>query len=189
MQQAGFGKQRNNKWFLATRKRDIISIASLVTLFIAYAIVSNSGRVNATLFPPPQAVVSAAIALFAEENLSIDILTSLGRVLTGYTIGVTLAILLGALMGWFWLVDAVFDPIVELIRPVPPLAYIPLMILWFGIDETPKIMVITLGCFVTALSTSSQESRTPHWYIEAARTMGAGARTLLHCAIPPPCHS
>ncbi|MGI5834865.1 MAG: ABC transporter permease [Chloroflexota bacterium] len=171
---------------LATRKRAIISIASLVTLFIAYAIVSNSGRVNATLFPPPQAVVSAAIALFAEENLSIDILTSLGRVLTGYTIGVTLAILLGALMGWFWLVDAVFDPIVELIRPVPPLAYIPLMILWFGIDETPKIMVITLGCFVSCIiNVVAGVKNTPLVYIEAARTMGAKSKDLFFTVAIP----
>ncbi len=180
------GRKQQQQGFLASHRRAIISVLSLLTLFSLYTLVSNSGRVNPTLFPSPQAVVSAAITLWSEENLPSDILTSLGRVLTGYTVGVTLAILLGALMGWFWLADAVFDPLVELIRPVPPLAYIPLMILWFGIDETPKIMVITLGAFVSCIiNVVAGVKNVPLVYVEAARTMGANSRHLFFTVALP----
>ncbi|MCL4369802.1 MAG: ABC transporter permease [Chloroflexi bacterium] len=173
------GKRKRQEGFLSSHKRAVISVLSLLALFSIYTVVSNSDRVNPTLFPPPQAVASAAVTLWTEENLPLDILTSLMRVLTGYTVGVTVAIFLGALMGWFWLADAVFDPIVELIRPVPPLAYIPLMILWFGIDETPKILVITIGAFVSCIiNVVAGVKNTPLVYIEAARTMGAKNRDL-----------
>jgi ABC-type nitrate/sulfonate/bicarbonate transport system permease component len=156
------------------RKKNIVSALSVLTVLVLYTVISNSGLINEVLFPPPQAVGSAAITLWTQENLALDILASLERVLTGYTIGVTLAIILGTLMGWFWFVDGMFDPLVELIRPIPPLAYIPLMILWFGIDETPKIIVITLGCFVTCIiNVVTGVKNVPLVYIEAARTMGA----------------
>ncbi len=171
---------------LLLRRRAVISTLSLLTVFGLYTIISNSGRVNAVLLPTPQAVAQAAVDLWTGENLPQDILTSLGRVLTGYAIGVGLAILLGTLMGWFWVVDAVFDPLVEMIRPVPPLAYIPLVILWFGIDETPKIIVITLGCFLTCIiNVITGVKNVPLVYIEAARTMGAKDRNLFFdVAIP-----
>jgi ABC-type nitrate/sulfonate/bicarbonate transport system permease component len=179
-------RRQQEHGFLATHKRPIISGGSILTVLAVYTIVSNSGIVNSTLIPPPQTVAQTAVTLWTEENLPADVLTSLGRVLAGYTIGVTIAILLGALMGWFWLVDAVFDPIVELIRPVPPLAYIPLMILWFGIDETPKIMVISIGAFVSCvINVVAGVKNTPLVYIEAARTMGAKNRDLFFSiAIP-----
>ncbi|HEX9017045.1 MAG TPA: ABC transporter permease [Chloroflexota bacterium] len=179
-------RRQRQPGFVASHKRPIISGASILTVLSVYTVVSNSGMVNPTLIPPPQTVAQTAVTLWTEENLPADILTSLGRVLAGYTIGVTIAILLGALMGWFWLVDAVFDPIVELIRPVPPLAYIPLMILWFGIDETPKILVISIGAFVSCvINVVAGVRNTPLVYIEAARTMGAKNRDLFFSiAIP-----
>ncbi len=179
-------KRRQKEGFISLHRRAIISSLSLLTLFSVYTLVSNSDRVNPTLLPPPQAVVSAAVTLWTQENLPQDILASLMRVLSGYAIGVTLAIFLGALMGWFWLADAVFDPIVELIRPVPPLAYTPLMILWFGIDETPKILVITIGAFVSCIiNVVAGVRNTPLVYIEAARTMGAKDRHLFFTVALP----
>ncbi len=169
-----------------TQRKIVVSILSLLTVFVLYTLVSNSGRINAVLFPPPQTVGSTMVILFTEENLLIDIATSLGRVLLGYSIGVSLAIVLGTLMGWFWVVDGIFDPLIELLRPVPPLAYIPLMILWFGIDETPKILVITLGCFLTCIiNVITGVKNVPLVYIEAARTMGAKSRQVFFSiAIP-----
>jgi ABC-type nitrate/sulfonate/bicarbonate transport system permease component len=168
------------------KKRNIVSVISITSVLLLYTFVSNSGLVNAVLVPPPQQIISTAITLWTEENLPADIITSLWRVVTSYTIGVTLAILLGTLMGWFWFVDGVFDPLVEVIRPVPPLAYIPLMILWFGIDETPKLLVITLGCFLTCIiNVVTGVKNVPLVYIEAARTMGANNRRLFFdVAIP-----
>ncbi len=179
-------RKQEQPGLLSLHKKGIISGASILTVLATYTIVSNSGAVNPTLIPPPQTVAQTAVTLMTEENLPADILTSLGRVLAGYTVGVTIAILLGALMGWFWLVDAVFDPIVELIRPVPPLAYIPLMILWFGIDETPKILVIAIGAFVSCvINVVAGVKNTPLVYIEAARTMGAKNRDLFFTVAIP----
>lgn len=168
------------------RKRMIVSICSVVTVLTLYTAISNSGLVNQVLIPPPQTILTTAVGLFTRENLHLDILTSLMRVLSGYAIGVTCAVLLGSLMGWFWFIDGVFDPLIELIRPVPPLAYIPLMILWFGIEERPKIMVITLGCFLTCIiNVITGVKNTPRLYIEAARTMGAKDRDLFFTVAIP----
>lgn len=168
------------------KKRTLLSIGSVVTALTLYTLVSNSGLVNQVLVPSPQMVLSTAVVLFTEENLPVDILTSLMRVISGYAIGVTLAVILGTLMGWFWFIDGIFDPLIELIRPVPPLAYIPLMILWFGIEERPKIMVITLGCFLTCIiNVITGVKNTPRLYIEAARTMGATNRDLFFTVAIP----
>lgn len=172
--------------FASTHRRLVISAMSVLTVFSVYSYASISGLVNPTFLPSPQAVASAAVTLWTQENLPKDIIASLGRVLVGYSFGVAAAIVLGTLMGWFWLVDAVFDPLIELIRPIPPLAYIPLMILWFGIDERPKILVIFIGCFVTCIiNVVVGVKNTPPIYIEAARTMGAKDRNLFFdVAIP-----
>ncbi|NLE76573.1 MAG: ABC transporter permease [Chloroflexi bacterium] len=168
------------------QKRARVSIASLLTVLTLYTLVSNSGLVNPVLIPTPQSIISTGFTLFTQENLHLDILTSLMRVLSGYFVGVTLAIVLGTLMGWFWVVDGMFDPLIEIIRPVPPLAYIPLMILWFGIDETPKILVIMLGCFVNCIiNVVAGVKNVPLIYIEAARTMGAKNRDLFFTVVLP----
>ena len=100
--------------------------------------------------------------------------------LSGYSLALVTGALLGALMGWFRLLDDVVDPIVELIRPVSPLAILPLAILWLGIGQASKIFVIWYGClFPILLNTYAGVRGVPKSTVEAARTLGAATDEML----------
>jgi NitT/TauT family transport system permease protein len=77
---------------------------------------------------------------------------SLYRVFLGFGIGSAMAVSLGLLIGWSEKAKSFVDPIVEIVRPIPPMAWIPLSILWFGIGELPKIFIIILGVFFPVLT-------------------------------------
>ena len=98
--------------------------------------------------PTPSDIVQTAASDMANGTLPGAIGASLRRVLIGYFVGSGLAIILGSAMGWFKRIEYLLGPLVEIIRPIPALAYIPLVILWFGIGRPSKITVIATGAFV-----------------------------------------
>ena len=81
------------------------------------------------------------------DTIQMHILWSLSRVMTGFMLGSVLGIVLGILMGWFRPMNALFRPLYEIIRPIPPIAWIPLSIVWFGIGEPSKYFIIFLAAF------------------------------------------
>lgn len=99
---------------------------------------------------------------------------SLGRVLVGYVTGCALGIMLGALIGRVRIVREATDPLIELIRPISPVAIVPLAMLWFGIGELSKYFIIVYATvIVVMLNTAAGVSRTPSTRIRAARCLGA----------------
>jgi len=102
------------------------------------------------------------------------IAASMTRVFSGYVVALVTGVVLGALMGWFRWFDDIVDPIVELFRPVSPLAILPLAILWLGIGQTSKIFVVWYGCFFPILlNTYAGVRSVPKSLVEAASTLGA----------------
>lgn len=114
------------------------------------------------------------------------VLASLVRVLFGFGAAALVAVPLGILMGWSRTLDAVVDPLVEAVRPVPPLAWLPLAVTWFGIGYASASFLIFLGAlFPILLNTiTGVRSVDPH-LVEAARTLGAGRRTVLVKVLAP----
>ncbi len=114
------------------------------------------------------------------------VLASLARVLLGFGAAALVAVPLGILMGWSRRFDAVVDPLVEAVRPVPPLAWLPLAITWFGIGYVSAAFLIFLGALFPILlnTVSGVRSVEPH-LVEAARTLGAGGRTILARVLAP----
>lgn len=156
------------------RRRVLFGALSLALLVLAYVFVSTRPGVNPAVIP----TVPAIIADFWQSLLSGQLFTavwaSLQRVLIGYAIGTVAAIVIGSLMGWLRTFEYFFDPIIEVMRPIPPLAYIPLILIWFGIGETSRIIVITLACFVTCIiNVVAGMKEIPKVYVDAARTLGA----------------
>lgn len=168
------------------RLRTVLSAGSLLTVVLAYTVVSNLPGTNQTLVPPPQAIWSAFLELLEAGTLWENVRISLVRVLSGFAIGAGLAVVLGALVGWFRPVEYVFDPLIEALRPVPPLAYIPLVIIWIGIGNPSSILVIAASAFLTCVvSVASGMKQVPNTYVEAARTLGASGMTVFRTiAIP-----
>jgi len=114
------------------------------------------------------------------------VIMSVIRAMTGFIVAAAVGIPLGILMGWYKSIEALIDPIFELIRPIPPIAWIPLAILWFGIGLSSKVFIIWLGAFIPCLINSYVGVKTVDpTLIRAAKTLGANDRQIfLTIAIP-----
>ena len=107
---------------------------------------AHLGWVEARLLPPPSEITQTLSAL-SDQGLFGHITASSMRVLSGYAIGALLAIGFGLFVGLSRHAEAFFEPTFQALRAIPSLAWVPLLLLWFGIDETPKITLIAIGAF------------------------------------------
>ncbi|MGK7664304.1 MULTISPECIES: ABC transporter permease [unclassified Marinovum] len=136
--------------------------------------------------PSPLVVVRRMIELAIDGQLWEDMFASLHRVMIGFVLGSVIAVPTGFLMGWYRVARAVIDPWVQFFRVIPPLAIIPLAIVTMGIDETPKIFVIFLAAFLSAVvSTYQGVVSVDKTYINAARVLGANDRVIFMQVIIP----
>jgi ABC-type nitrate/sulfonate/bicarbonate transport system permease component len=111
---------------------------------------------------------------------------SLLRMLVGYTLGAGIGISIGLLMGWSRRIDHSLNPLVQLIRPIPALALIPLFILWFGIGEITKVLLIAEGvAFVMLISAYEGMKNVPAVYVEAAHSLRAKKYILIRKVMIP----
>lgn len=130
------------------------------------------------------------LAWIFSGELPHDLLATFLRVLIGFLIGAGLALPLGLLMGTFERVYRVFNPLIQVLRPIPPIAYVPLSILWFGLGNPPAYFLISLGAFFPVLmNTISGVRNVDAIYIRAAQNLGAGrlrifSRVILPAAMP-----
>lgn len=150
-----------------------INVLTILILLAAWIYVTEREIVRPLFLPPPKALRDSFQVL--APNLDQDIYdTVIVRIIPGFLIGSSLGLLLGVLMATSRLVRAVFDPIVEILRPLPPLALIPLLILWSGIGSRTQILLITYGTFIVMVITSYEAVRNvPPIYLQAADTLGA----------------
>ncbi|HYB86795.1 MAG TPA: ABC transporter permease [Streptosporangiaceae bacterium] len=119
------------------------------------------------------------------KPLWFDLYISLRRILIGFVIGVTIGVAVGAAMSAWRFARHLIDPVIEVIRPLPPLAFIPLFIVWLGIGELPKEVLIIVGIIpIMAVTTVAALDEVPEDLRLCARTLGASRRyTLLHVQI------
>ncbi len=159
------------------------------------------GWVNPQVLPSPLAVVQkwiayllplqphregSYIAWMLSGELIVDSIGSMYRVLVGFGIGAGLALPLGLAMGANRRVYAWCNPLVQLLRPIPPIAYIPLSILWFGLGNPPAVFLIALGAFFPVLmNTIAGVRQVDGIYLRAARNLGASGSTMFLRVILP----
>ncbi|SHT06913.1 binding-protein-dependent transport system inner membrane protein [Mycobacteroides abscessus subsp. abscessus] len=110
-----------------------------------WQILSMNGMIPATILPSPIAVIQSGAELTASGELIDHITISLGRALTGFLIGGFLGFLFGLFNGLFKPLDLLLDTSIQMLRNIPHLALLPLVILWFGIDEVSKVFLVALG--------------------------------------------
>jgi len=163
----------------------LVSIALAVGCWWLLALIID----NPLLMPTPAATVEKLVDL-ATGSGTFDLWTnawaSLKRVLIGWAAAVVVGILIGAAMASSRIVDRLIDPLVEFARPIPPLAYAPLFIVWFGIGEIPKLLVIFVGCLPTMIITTAAAVRGVDLsWLRAARTLGASRLYLFRKVILP----
>ena len=125
----------------------ILGICMFVIVILAWYICTKTGAVKPMFLPSPEKTVQEGINLFTEAGFLRDIRFTIMRVMGGFLIAAVFAIPLGILIGIYAPVSAFFEPLFSFVRYLPASAFIPLFILWIGIDEKEKIAVIILGSF------------------------------------------
>ena len=165
----------------------IIAFAVAVSIW-ALAVKFNSSQID---FPSPVEVITLFWQMIVGKvgnyyNLFGHVLFSLSRVLVGFSLAAVLGITLGLCMGWFKYVRAIFMPIFNLLRPIAPLAWIPLAILWFGIGEKYKYFLIFIAAFVPfTLNAYAGVIHVDKQLIGAARMLGANnAQVFFQIVVP-----
>jgi len=167
-----------------------VSLVSAGLMFAAWWIASHTGWVKPLFLPRPEAIWIAF-----QQSLAGDIdghtlyghfAASVARVFAAFVLAVTVAVPVGLAMGVSRVARGVFDPPIEFYRPLPPLAYLPLMVIWFGIGETSKIILLFLAIFApVALAARAGVRSVSQEQIQAARSMGASPwQVVLHVIAP-----
>jgi sulfonate transport system permease protein len=157
-----------------------------VLLVALWQILSTSGVFDQRTVPPPTRVFGAAVDLISDGSLQVHLFTSLLRVGYGVTFGITLGLLLALVAGLSRVGENFVDANMEVLRAVPNFALVPLLIVWFGISEVPKILLITLAVAVAIyINTFSAIRSVDAGLVEAARSFGAGRTELIYRVIVP----
>ena len=155
-----------------------ISIVTVFILVFLWWALTRWGIVDPLFLPSPAAVWNRAIEVgtvgFGGSTLWVHAWISIYRVFLAFFFSCITAIPIGLAMGMSRIFRGVFDPPIEFYRPIPPLAYLPLIIIWFGIDELSKIILIYLACFAPmALSTRAGVRSVSIEQIHVAYSLGA----------------
>jgi len=153
---------------------------SPIAIVLLWQLASNAGWLDPRTLAPPSDVISAGRELLATGELQHHLWVSLGRVVKGLTLGVAAGTALALFAGLSRLGEDLIDPPVQMIRTVPVLALTPLFILWFGIGESTKVLLIALGTtFPVYLNTFAGIRGIDARLIDAARTLGLGRTAII----------
>lgn len=168
-----------------------LSLTTITSIILLWWWVAAQQWISPLFLPPPDQVLMKLISIagpqgFMDATLWQHLAASLLRILTALLAAVLIGIPVGIAMGLSPTVRGILDPLIELYRPVPPLAYLPLMVIWFGIGETSKILLIYLAIFApVAMSTMAGVRSAKQVRIRAAKALGAShAQIVWHVILP-----
>lgn len=163
---------------------------SFVVAALGYAWLSHQSFVNAHFVPTPARLFEAAAGIYNSDYLVDDLYISFLRVTGGFLLSALVAVPLGTLIGAFRFWEALLQPLTEFARYVPVPALIPLLMVFFGIGETPKVMLIFIGVFFQLLLMVADEvRRVPYELVQVSYTLGASrfeviGQVLTRAALP-----
>lgn len=170
--------------------RIALGLAFFVLFVLAWSVATFGGFVSRTFLADPLTMLHEGVTLFTQHGFAKDIGMTVWRVLGGFVLAALLGVPLGIAMGAFKPIEAFFEPFVSFARYLPASAFIPLLILWAGIGEAQKLLVIFIGVFFQiVLMVAMIVGATRRDLVEAAYTLGASAsgivrRVLLPSAAP-----
>ena len=176
------------------RKRKIYSVIGILSWrnlsvrstgifigLIGWSVVTGFGWVTPSLLPTPWDVLATMYHLLQNGVLIEHMLSSLKRVILGFLVAFSIALPIGLVMGLWESFRKAVDPVIELLRPIPPIAIIPLGILWFGIGEFSKVFIIAYAAFFPiALNVVGGIRQVDSIHIKAAQTLGANPMQIFY---------
>jgi taurine transport system permease protein len=169
----------------------LISVVTVASLLILWWVSTHAGWIKDIFLPTPERIITSFGDAWRGDiqggrPLSEHFWYSLYRVFAAFLLAVVTAVPIGVAMGVSRVARGIFDPPIEFYRPLPPLAYLPLIVIWFGIDETAKIVLIYLACFAPlAMAARAGVRGVTIEQINAAYSMGASKwQVIAHVIIP-----
>jgi len=168
----------------------VVPLVTVVVIVTLWSLAASRGWVSKVFLPSPLAVLKSAyqvsVSGFADSTLLQHLLASLGRVFGALAASIIVAVPIGAIIASSRIGRGIFDPVVEFLRPLPPLAYLPLIIIWFGIGEASKVLVIGLAMAPPIIiATAAGVRSVSRDRLNAARSLGATRSQLLRFVVLP----
>ena len=171
---------------MEVRKRFLLGLAPWVGAILLWYGVRWSGFVNVSLIPAPHQVAAKFVELLLHEGLLYDIFASTRRVFLGVMLGILVAVPVGFLLGWYRPARTFADPMINFFRALPPIALIPLVIVYFGVDELAKLVILFYASFFAGVIVMYEGiSQITPLYIRVAQTLGAGELEIFRKVIIP----
>ena len=179
------------KWRWPLSRQLTLSFSTLAVLLAAWWAVTAMALISPLFLPPPGQVFHKLLVIagpqgFMDATLWQHLAASLTRIVIALAAATIVGVPVGIAMGLNPTVRGILDPLIELYRPVPPLAWLPLVIIWFGIGETPKILLIYLAIFApVVMATLAGVKSAQPVRIRAAQSLGASRMQVLWLVILP----
>jgi ABC-type nitrate/sulfonate/bicarbonate transport system permease component len=162
-----------------TLRERCLGAASIALFFLGWELIARTLFAHSRSFPPPSSVLTGFEYWISSGTFAQDILVSLSRVAVGFSLGSVLGLILGALAGFVKPVRLTTASVIQMLRPVPPIALVTLAIIWFGIGELSKYFLVTWAVFFQVwLSTYLGVSRVEPRLLWAGRSLGASGIVL-----------
>lgn len=159
---------------------------SLAIPLLAWVALGATEVVSPTFLPSPRAAITAGLEMARSDELFADLWATVRRILYGFGLAVLVSVPLGIVMGTFRAGQALFEPVIGLVRYLPATAFIPLLLIWLGTDEAPKIALLFIGTlFFNTLMTADVVRRVPGPLIDVSYTLGARRGEVLRKVIVP----
>ncbi len=166
--------------------RRYVKVISPITLLIIFEIIGRTGLISPFFFPAPSTILKCLWELIVSGEIFPHVGISIVRAACGYVIATILGLSIGLLVAWSRVCEIIFDPLIELIRPLSSLALVPIMFVWFGIGNGSKTTIIVKACFFPiVLNTIAGIRGVDSRLIQAARSLGAKGRQIWTMVLIP----
>lgn len=163
--------------------RSCVGIGAFILL---WQLLSTFEIINPLLLPSPTVLLSTMWDMIVDGSMFVHAAASLDRVLVGFAIAAAVGIALGVALGWWSVASELVRPIVEALRPIPPIAWTPLAILWFGVGNAPSYFLVFIGAvFPIFVNTFAAVKGLDRTQVNAALCLGAGPKLLVTDVIIP----
>jgi NitT/TauT family transport system permease protein len=167
-------------------KRLLLGLVPWLGVVAVWYLIRASGYINVSLIPAPHQVAAKFVDLLLHEGLLFDVYVSARRVFLGVMLGILAAVPVGFLLGWYRSARMFADPLINFFRALPPIALIPLVIVYFGVDELAKLVILFYAAFFSGVIVMYEGvSQIAPLYIRVSRTLGADEFEIFRKVIIP----
>jgi NitT/TauT family transport system permease protein len=168
------------------RVASTLGVLGFVVVVAIWSLLSYGGVYDEFFLPSPTKVAEAGYELFAHQDFAYDVWASTFRIVVGFALSAAIGIPLGVAIGSFRVAQAFFEPVIAFVRYMPASAFIPLLIIWFGLANPEKIAVIFIGVFFPiTLLIADVSANVPRELLHSAYTLGAARRQVFFRVLLP----